>query len=100
VTDNKSLDLEAIRRRVDAATPGPWEHVDHGDGPDSTFMGCGQVITLGERVMGGDICAPSGDCYPRSGYRPLDDMAFIAAARSDVPDLLAEVERLTLLLRR
>jgi cell division septum initiation protein DivIVA len=94
------VDLEAIRARAEAATPGPWQHVDYadpegqpltGDGQRSTFMGCGSVITMAERVMGGDICAPNGDLYPRSGYSPDADMAFIAAARSDIPALLAKV---------
>lgn len=87
--------LAEIRKRVDAATPGPWEHdLD----PDSdwfkTTMGCGSVYTMGEDVMGGNIAAPNGDCYPRSGYAPKEDMSFIAHARTDVPDLLAEVDRL------
>jgi len=71
-----------------AATPGPWQHVDfadpHGqpataDGQPSTYMGCGSVITMGERVLGGDIAAPNGDLYPHGGYSPSEDMAHIAA---------------------
>jgi len=73
----------AVEQRLtlaQAATPGPWMHVDYaGSGdPDCTFMGCGSVITMGENVLGGAIAAPSGDLYPRSGYSPKDDMAFIA----------------------
>lgn len=72
--------VEARRARAEAATPGPWQHVDFHDGTEmSTFMGCGSVITLANDVMGGDIAAPSGDLYPRSGYSPKEDMAFIAA---------------------
>ena len=41
-------------------------------------MGCGEVYTLGDGVEGGAIAAPAGDCYPRSGYSPADDMAWIA----------------------
>ena len=80
-------ELDAIEVRANAATPGPWEHGD--DGPGGTYMGCGEVWTTGESVMGGSIAAPSGDLYPRGGYSPRDDMAFIAAARSDVPALIA-----------
>lgn len=69
------------------ATPGPWEHVDFADPPgqpmtdyggQSTFMGCGSVITLGEGVEGCPIAAPNGDLYPRGGYSPFEDMAHIA----------------------
>lgn len=67
------------------ATPGPWVW----DCQDGEFMGCGQVFTMGEDVMGGSIAAPSGDCYPRSGYNPKADMQFIAAARALVPELVA-----------
>jgi hypothetical protein len=58
-----------------AATPGPWEHeVEDND----QFRGCGQVYTMGDGVLGGAICAPSGDLYPRGGYSPFEDMCFIA----------------------
>ena len=52
-------------------------------------MGCGQVFTLGEDVYGGNIAAPSGDLYPRSGYSPQDDMAHIA--RHDPARVLRDV---------
>ena len=87
--DRPPLDLDAIRARADAATPGPWAHGDFDD-----FMGCGQVFTVHPDLMGGSIAAPSGDCYPRSGYDPQADMAFIANARHDIPALLAEVTAL------
>ena len=73
---------------AEAATPGPWMHVDFADpsgqpmtnyGGESTYMGCGSVITMGTGVAGGDIAAPNGDLYPRSGYSPAEDMAHIAA---------------------
>lgn len=88
-TDRPPPDLDAIRARADAATPGPWAHGDFDD-----FMGCGQVFTVHPDLMGGSIAAPSGDCYPRSGYDPQADMAFIANARHDIPALLAEVTAL------
>jgi hypothetical protein len=74
----------AVEKRLavaQAATPGPWEHVDYHGGPypDWTFKGCGSVVTMAPDLAGGDIAAPNGDLYPRSGYSPRDDMAFIAA---------------------
>lgn len=78
------LDLENLDRLAAAATPGPWEWDPEG------FMGCGQVWTLGPGVEGGSIAGPTGDCYPRSGYSPKEDMQFIAAAS---PSVVAELVR-------
>ena len=64
------IDLDAIRRRMDAATPGPWMHGTDG-------------LVWPPRM---------GD--PVSGSAHLADAAFIAHARQDVPVLLAEVDRL------
>lgn len=75
-----------LRERAEAATPGPWAHAGDGD----TFMGCGQVITVDRDLWGGDIAAPSGDLYPRSGYSPQDDMAYIASMHPLVGLALAE----------
>lgn len=77
--------LAPIRTRLEAATPGPWEHDEEG------FMGCGQVYTSNPDLYGANIAAPSGDLYPRSGYSPKDDMVFIAAAPEDIGKLLAAV---------
>ena len=91
---------KVLREHADAATPGPWEHVDFAepegqpltsDGRQSTFMGCGSVITMGEDVMGGDIAGPNGDLYPRSGYSPGDDMAHIALMHPPVALALADL---------
>ena len=74
----------AMRRRralAEEATPGPWVHGqfygDHKHG-EPTNMGCGEVWTEHDSVFGGNIAMPSGDCYPRSGYAPKEDMAHIA----------------------
>lgn len=85
--DEQGPDTAAIRARCEAATPGPWVWWDE------DYMGCGQVYTMGEHVMGGNIAAPSGDLYPRSGYNPQADMRFVAAARQDVPDLCDALDR-------
>jgi hypothetical protein len=84
---------KVLREHAEAATPGPWVHVDYSDGPsvDITHMGCGSVLTLGENVAGGDIAAPKGDLYPRSGYSPKGDMALIALLGPPVALALAEL---------
>lgn len=91
------LDREAIKRRAEAATEGPWEWDDlHGDPAlvsrsviDKEYGEFGSVLASWQRfvVMG----------YPTKdggGTPALDgpDAEFIAHARSDVPALLAALE--------
>jgi hypothetical protein len=67
--------LAEIEARANAATPGPWWPEHRG------------VMAEGVEIV--DDCAVAGwDVYP-------ENQAFIAAARIDVPDLVAEVRRLT-----
>ncbi|MEU7771250.1 hypothetical protein AB0C44_07980 [Micromonospora taraxaci] len=69
-TNSTELDLDAIEARATAATAGPW--------------------TTGEDGL---VWPPQmGD--PVSGSVWLPDAEFIAAARTDVPSLVAEVRRL------
>jgi hypothetical protein len=75
-------EIDAIRRRLDAATPGRWvayvEGRDHESGSSFIMTGVG-----GQR--GPDI--------EMSGAT-VADYDFIAASRQDVAALLAEVEEL------
>jgi hypothetical protein len=79
-------ELVAMQRRADAASKGPWrsfiEDRDHECGDD--FI---QVGSDGERE---DDMYVSRDTKPASDA----DLDFIAAARQDVPRLIAEVKRL------
>lgn len=63
------LDLAAIKKRIEAASAGPWEAADDG-------------LVWAPRL---------GD--PVSGSTDQEDAEFIAAARTDIPALVAEVER-------
>lgn len=73
--------LAEIRARVEAATPGPWKG-DTGQHPPYP-----QVVRAPVPVNAmTDVVA--------TVTRFQGDQAFIAHARTDVPDLLAEVERL------
>src|SRR4051812_14200207 len=101
-----TLDLDQIRARAQAATGGPWELVtdscDCGDGygcPHGTFP---YALRLPEHtVRDGDRDCEPGD--PRDSYRhsasEISDLTmataeFIAHARTDVPSLLAEIDRI------
>lgn len=81
--------LDAIRARVDAATPGPWL-------TDS----CLDVYTEQVREIDPDIgmelykTVYSHHTHGPEGTQPWHDTHFMAHAREDVPALLAEVERL------
>jgi hypothetical protein len=71
------IDMYLIEQLANKATPGPWEWVERGD----------------RIYLGNTFIALSGhyeDHYERCAY----DIAFIAAALSAVPHLIAEVRRL------
>ena len=75
-------DLESIRKRLEAATPGPCAYM----GDDQAFMR--EVRTCDAFSL---ICT-----MDRDGPDPDADGAFLAAAHDDVVVLLAEVGRLTI----
>lgn len=66
-----SIDLDAIRRRADTATPGPWTPQDWG------VNNASKEITIASFI------------------ETEEDTQFIAHAREDIPALLAEIDRLT-----
>jgi hypothetical protein len=82
------IDLDAITARAEAATPGPWafdaERFVPSDPAIGVYwvweIGAGKVLILGG--VGGED-------------DPGADLAFACAARTDVPALVAEVERLS-----
>ena len=78
--------IEHLLQVARGAMPGPWAHVDYAgsDYHNTTYMGCGSVVTMADHVLGGDVAAPNGDLYPRSGYSPFEDMRFIATFSPDV----------------
>lgn len=94
------LDVEAIKARCEAATPGPWTFepcIQQTEGMAETKY---QHIRSGPRGVADTYHNPplaiegfgqmSGYLPPRHG-KP-EDAAFIAAARADVPALLAALE--------
>ena len=76
--------LNAIRARVEAATPGPWEAGTAFCCPDMGWID-------GPKRM---VC-PVHESAKRTHTLDANDAEFVASAREDVPALLAEVERLT-----
>jgi len=91
-------ELDAIKARCEAATAGPWHW--SGDYPSDAPCPHGTDWT----DHGPDLTSSTDPVITSSGYdaSSLDvsdaDAEFIAAARSDVPALLAEIERLEALL--
>lgn len=70
-----SLDIEAIKKRMNAATPPPWR--------------------LGEQTYWDPNIVHSPPREPYEGtFVRIEDAEFIAHARLDVPALVREVERL------
>ena len=81
-----TLDLEPIKERLAAATPGPWRVWRD---PDPTNVRATAVETA---WCYGDI---EGDTELITDYLPTDaDARFIAEAPSDIEALIGEVERL------
>jgi hypothetical protein len=77
--------LAAIRRRVDAATPGTWKT---GDKFGRGTLGSHSVVISGKH--------PNLELDPYKNGR--HDAAFIAHARQDIPALLDEIDRLKTLI--
>jgi hypothetical protein len=76
-----AIDLNAIRKRAEAATEGPWTTFD-----DVQYIARRTVYEYDEWTESNvDVIA---DCSH------MHDATFIAHARQDVPALVAEVERL------
>ena len=77
-----SAELEKIRKRCDAATPGPWrsfvEGRDHTSGNSFIMTGVGDARGDDIELFGATVA----------------DQDFIANARQDIPRLLDEIERL------
>lgn len=83
--DNASpviLDMDAIRQRCDQATSGPWKSYVEGRDHDS---GSSFIMTSGEDI---ELIRAS-----------VADQDFIAHARQDIPQLLAEIQRLKAMIR-
>lgn len=79
------LDLATIGARAEAATPGPWRSMVI-DADNATVWAGGNTARTATRIA-------------RVTRRVADNAEFIAAAREDVPALVAEVERLRAALR-
>jgi hypothetical protein len=75
-------ELATIEARANAATPGPWSTVD--------YSPCWVIAHDAE----GSPAVVAPQCPIGQAGSDDADLAFIAAARSDVPALIAEVRRL------
>jgi hypothetical protein len=82
--------LQEIRDRAEAATPGPWRVVAHGE-QDCLAR---REITAGKHIMIAMV-----DCVPGVAADFDRDYAFIAHARTDVPRLVELVAEMAWNLR-
>jgi hypothetical protein len=90
ITDEE---LDALERRADAATAGPWTSYIEGrnQGPGDSFIGTGDPVQTDMYIH---YLEWPQDQQEANKQRLANDMDFIAAARQDVPRLVAEVRRL------
>lgn len=82
-------ELKAIENRCQAASPGPWKAFVEG----RDHWGGDAFIRVSDDDDEPDMYvsrATSGGLRPA----PSDDLDFIAAARQDIPNLLAEIRQL------
>lgn len=78
--------LAEIEAREKAATAAPWTREKPGICPQTGFReGVAVAATLGNQMI---------YAHPPGGQFPSADANFIAHARQDIPDLVAEVRRL------
>ena len=77
-------ELRGIRERADRATPGPWR----------LGYGCRTEVFQADEKRHEDGRTHVTYCGLDTNARHAADAVFIAAARTDVPSLVAEVERL------
>jgi hypothetical protein len=89
MTPERLAELKAL---ADAATPGPWEATNGSRAAIERVEGRVLVRHVHHDTM--VILRPDGT---RRAFA-FEDLPFIAAARTAVPELLAEVERLRILL--
>ena len=84
-------ELVAIENRAAKATPGPWKwHAE-----DYSMVCLAQTGKSYEgHVLTSHICDACAERGARCLSGSVDDQDFIAAARSDVPRLTAEIRRL------
>jgi hypothetical protein len=87
-----SLDLDAVKAAIDATTPGPWEARTEIDG---WRAGRDTVVWAHDKRV-----LTVGQTRPHHDHEAEANAAFTAAARTLVPSLLAEVERLREALER
>ena len=73
------MNIERIKAREQKATPGPWNRIEHKHG----------------RIYVGTNEKPIADICNLYHTESEANLAFIAHARTDIPELIAEVERLT-----
>lgn len=97
------LDLDPIQARADAATPGPWGHFDGNDYADvaADYQQTGRGSYSSRQQVArieADWCFddPQREDWDEddAAAQAVVDAEFIAAARTDVPALVAEIRRL------
>jgi BMFP domain-containing protein YqiC len=82
------LDLEAIRKRVEAATPGPWEWVKRGLSMETYSLFAGEDLV---NYHGLNLINTEEGEWDWNGEA---NRALLAHARQDIPDLLSRIEEL------
>lgn len=92
------LDYDALQRLADAATEGPWSAWLDQDGQPH-MSGMLMVGNAAAVIPEGETWIEGVDVNPIAHTYTPEDREFIAASRTALPSLLAEVKRLYTLVR-
>lgn len=87
-------DRQRLRELADRATPGPWRELERCPNAEPD-RACGVTSEQLHRSGRDRVCVFASDAYDECSH-PVSraDAAFVAAARTAVPELLDELERL------
>jgi hypothetical protein len=90
------LDLDAIEARANAATPGPWFYDSYSTVHAKCMLAAYEAAETDEECYAANpaVCSVPAYAGDTAGGRHVDNAKFVAAAREDVPALVAEVRRL------
>ena len=91
------LDLDPIRTRLEAASPGPWRWEDWGDPPVDHERNAYTLASdelVGSDLLAGLTKAICTAAEATSMWKNPADADLIAHAPNDIAALIAEVERL------
>lgn len=92
---SNSVDLEELKKLCEMATPGPWSYDQDAEFYQGDDEYAQSYINIGDARWSSPVPMTGGDAAGLT-----NDAEFIAAARTAIPKLIAEIERLKALVEK